>query len=107
MNTQRFLNIADRISTWAGKASAWLIIGLMLVVCVEVFKRYILNAPTAYIYDVNNMLYGTLFMMCGATRWRRTRMFAATSCTARCARARRRVSTSCCTSRSSSPASSA
>jgi len=66
MDTQKFLNIADRISTWAGKASAWLIIGLMLVVCVEVFKRYILNAPTAYIYDVNNMLYGTLFMMCGA-----------------------------------------
>ena len=39
---------------------------LMLVVCVEVFKRYILNAPTAWIFDVNNMMYGTLFMMCGA-----------------------------------------
>jgi len=66
MNTQRFLSIADRTSTWAGKVCAWLIIALMLVVCVEVFKRYILNAPTAYIYDINNMLYGTLFMMCGA-----------------------------------------
>jgi TRAP-type mannitol/chloroaromatic compound transport system permease small subunit len=38
----------------------------MLVVCAEVFKRYALNAPTAWIYDVNNMMYGTLFMMCGA-----------------------------------------
>jgi TRAP-type mannitol/chloroaromatic compound transport system permease small subunit len=38
----------------------------MSVVCVEVFKRYILNAPTAFIYDINNMMYGTLFMMCGA-----------------------------------------
>src|SRR4030081_350189 len=66
MNTQRFLNRVDRISTWAGKLAAWLIIGLMTVVCVEVFKRYILNAPTAFIYDVNNMLYGTLFMLCGA-----------------------------------------
>ena len=66
MNTQRSLDIADSISTWAGKTSAWLIIGLMTVVCVEVFKRYILNAPTAFIYDVNNMMYGTLFMMCGA-----------------------------------------
>jgi len=36
------------------------------VVCVEVFKRYALNAPTAWIYDANNMMYGTLFMMCGA-----------------------------------------
>jgi len=35
-------------------------------VCVEVFKRYALNAPTAWIYDTNNMMYGTLFMMCGA-----------------------------------------
>lgn len=66
MNTQRLLNAADRISTWAGKTFAWLIILLMLVVCAEVFKRYALNAPTAWIYDANNMMYGTLFMMCGA-----------------------------------------
>jgi TRAP-type mannitol/chloroaromatic compound transport system permease small subunit len=66
MDTQRLLHGADRVSTWAGKASAWLIIVLMAVVCVEVFKRYILNAPTAWIYDLNNMLYGTLFMLCGA-----------------------------------------
>jgi TRAP-type mannitol/chloroaromatic compound transport system permease small subunit len=31
-----------------------------------VFKRYIMNAPDAWIYDINNMMYGTLFMMCGA-----------------------------------------
>ena len=66
MDYQRVLHGADRISTWSGKLSAWLIIVLMLVVCVEVFKRYMLNAPTAWIYDLNNMLYGTLFMMCGA-----------------------------------------
>ena len=66
MNTLSVLHLADRISTWAGKAAAWLIIMLMLAVCIEVFKRYILNAPDAWIYDVNNMMYGTLFMMCGA-----------------------------------------
>jgi TRAP-type mannitol/chloroaromatic compound transport system permease small subunit len=66
MKIQKFLLVADSISTWAGKAVAWLIMALMLVVCVEVFKRYILNAPTAWIFDVNNMLYGTLFMMAGA-----------------------------------------
>jgi len=66
MDYQRVLHGADRMSTWSGKLSAWLIIVLMLVVCVEVFKRYLLNAPTAWIYDLNNMLYGTLFMMCGA-----------------------------------------
>ena len=66
MTVQRFLDTVDRISTWVGKATAWLIIVLMLVVCVEVFKRYILNAPTAWIFDFDNMLYGTLFMLCGA-----------------------------------------
>jgi TRAP-type mannitol/chloroaromatic compound transport system permease small subunit len=66
MSVQRFLYTADRLSTWSGKGFAWLICILMLVVCVEVFKRYILNAPTAWIFDLNSMLYGSLFMMCGA-----------------------------------------
>ena len=66
MTVQRLLYIVDGISTWVGKAVAWLILVLTAVVCVEVFKRYILNAPTAWIFDLDNMLYGTLFMMCGA-----------------------------------------
>src|SRR5712672_2119362 len=66
MNVQKSLFVADRISTWAGKAAAWLIIALMSVVCVEVFKRYIMNMPTAWIFDATNMLYGTTFMLCGA-----------------------------------------
>ena len=66
MSAQRLLHTADHISTWIGKAAAWLIIALMLLVCAEVFKRYALNAPTAWIFDVNNMLYGTLFMLGGA-----------------------------------------
>jgi len=66
MNVQRFLHAIDGISTWVGKAAAWLIVALMAVVCVEVFKRYILNMPTAWIFDADNMLYGTAFMLCGA-----------------------------------------
>jgi TRAP-type mannitol/chloroaromatic compound transport system permease small subunit len=66
MSVQSFLHTIDAISTWVGKAAAWLIVALMTVVCVEVFKRYILNAPTAWIFDLNNMLYGTLFMLAGA-----------------------------------------
>ena len=89
MNAQRFLHTIDGISTWFGKAAAWLIMGLMALVCAEVFKRYILNMPTAWIFDASNMLYGTLFMSPAPTRWRRTPMSAATSSTVRCGRARR------------------
>lgn len=66
MTVQRFLYIIDGISTWVGKAASWLMIALMTVVCIEVFKRYIMNMPTSWIFDLNNMLYGTLFMLAGA-----------------------------------------
>ncbi|MDX1106402.1 TRAP transporter small permease subunit [Sinorhizobium medicae] len=66
MNIQHLLIRIDAISVWTGKAAAWLILGLMLLVCGEVFKRYILNMPTAWIFDASNMLYGSLFMLAGA-----------------------------------------
>lgn len=66
MTLEKFLHTIDGISTWVGKAAAWLIFLLMVVVCVEVFKRYAMNAPTAWIFDGSNMLYGTAFMLCGA-----------------------------------------
>jgi TRAP-type mannitol/chloroaromatic compound transport system permease small subunit len=66
MKIQNLLLTADHISTWTGKATAWLMMALTATVCIEVFKRYILNAPTAWVFDFENMLYGTLFMMCGA-----------------------------------------
>src|SRR5919108_2793944 len=66
MSGKRLIRFIDLISYWSGKAFAWLIVVLTFVVSVEVFKRYILNAPTAWIFDFNNMLYGTLFMMAGA-----------------------------------------
>ena len=66
MTAERLIRSVDLVSYWSGKIAAWLIVALTLVVSIEVFKRYILNAPTAWIFDFNNMLYGTLFMLCGA-----------------------------------------
>ena len=66
MTVEKLLHAVDGVSTWVGKVFAWFMIVLMLVVCIEVFKRYILNAPTAWIFDLDSMLYGTCFMLCGA-----------------------------------------
>jgi TRAP-type mannitol/chloroaromatic compound transport system permease small subunit len=66
MTVEKLLHTVDGVSTWVGKLFAWFMIALMLVVCIEVFKRYILNAPTAWIFDLDSMLYGTCFMLCGA-----------------------------------------
>jgi len=66
MSIQKILFFADSVSTWCGKAFAWLIMLLMLTVCLEVVKRYLLNAPSSWMLDVTCMMYGAAFMMCGA-----------------------------------------
>ena len=66
MGIKKLLKWSDTLSTWAGKATAWLIVLLMLVICVEVFRRYFLNAPSSWIFDVSNIIYGTAFMLAGA-----------------------------------------
>lgn len=62
----RYIRWADSLSTFVGKAAAWLVGILMLLVCVEVVKRYLLNAPTSEVFDISSMLYGACFMLCGA-----------------------------------------
>lgn len=62
----KFLFVIDGISTWIGKTFSWCILLLTFVVCFEVFMRYALNSPTSWAYDTSYILYGTLFVMCGA-----------------------------------------
>jgi TRAP-type mannitol/chloroaromatic compound transport system permease small subunit len=43
-----------------------LIVALTLMICWEVFCRYFLNKPHAWVFDSTIIMYGTLFMMAGA-----------------------------------------
>ncbi len=63
---QALLLFIDKVSTFVGKAGAWLIVGLALMIGYEVFSRYVLGAPHAWVFDASNMLYGALFMLAGA-----------------------------------------
>ena len=63
---QKLLLTVDRLSTWFGKASAWTVVALTLLITWEVFSRYALNKPHAWVLDAQIMLYGVLFMMAGA-----------------------------------------
>ncbi len=62
----RFLHWIDSLSTWVGKAFAWLILVLTLGVSYEVFVRYALRAPTTWAFDFSYITYGALFLMAGA-----------------------------------------
>jgi TRAP-type mannitol/chloroaromatic compound transport system permease small subunit len=63
---QSILLRVDRFSTWIGKAFAWCAVLLTVLISWEVFCRYALNRPHAWVLDLQIMLYGTLFMTAGA-----------------------------------------
>jgi TRAP-type mannitol/chloroaromatic compound transport system permease small subunit len=63
---KKYLFFIDRISAWSGKAVAWGVVLLTLIVCYDVVARYIFNAPTQWGFDVAYILFGTGFMIAGA-----------------------------------------
>ncbi|WP_249732184.1 TRAP transporter small permease subunit [Roseococcus sp. SDR] len=62
----RALLAVDRFSTLIGQTFSWTIILLTLAITYEVIARRFFSAPTNWGYDVQYMLYGTLFMFAGA-----------------------------------------
>lgn len=63
---QKLLLAIDTVSTFIGKTAAWAVVGLTVLISWEVFSRYALNNPHAWVLDAQIMLYGTLFMLAGA-----------------------------------------
>ena len=63
---QKALLFVDRLSTWVGQAFSWFIVALTLHVTWEVFRRYALDSPRPWAFDVMIYFYGALFMMAGA-----------------------------------------
>jgi TRAP-type mannitol/chloroaromatic compound transport system permease small subunit len=63
---QKLLLAVDRLSTLLGKTFAWAALLLTLLISWEVFSRYVLNHPHAWVLDAQIMLYGALFMTAGA-----------------------------------------
>ncbi|HZV55148.1 MAG TPA: TRAP transporter small permease subunit [Rhodocyclaceae bacterium] len=63
---RKVLRAVDRLSTFVGHFFAWAIVGLTGLITIEVFFRYVLDTPHAWVLDAQIMLYGVLFMMSGA-----------------------------------------
>jgi TRAP-type mannitol/chloroaromatic compound transport system permease small subunit len=62
----RFVYGVDQLSRKVGHAFAWCILILTMGTSYEVFMRYVLNAPTAWAFDMSYIMYGALFFMAGA-----------------------------------------
>ena len=59
------IHAIESLSIWIGRAFGWCIIILTLSVSYEVFVRYVLNAPTVWVFDMMVQMYGALFLMAG------------------------------------------
>ena len=62
----KFINIADNLSFFVGKAFSWCIVVLCLGTCFEVIMAYAFNKPTLWNFDFSLQMYGAIFMMAGA-----------------------------------------
>jgi TRAP-type mannitol/chloroaromatic compound transport system permease small subunit len=61
----RITPVVDAISDWAGKAVAWLIVPMFLVLVYEVLVRKFW-VPTIWANDIATMCYGAHFFLAGA-----------------------------------------
>jgi TRAP-type mannitol/chloroaromatic compound transport system permease small subunit len=62
---QKYIYFFESLSIWVGRAFGWCILILTLSVTYEVFVRYVLNAPTVWVFDMMVQMYGGLFLMAG------------------------------------------
>jgi TRAP-type mannitol/chloroaromatic compound transport system permease small subunit len=61
----RITPVVDGISTWSGKAIAWLIVPMFAVLFYEVVIRKV-GRPTLWANDIATMAYGAHFFIAGA-----------------------------------------
>jgi TRAP-type mannitol/chloroaromatic compound transport system permease small subunit len=61
----RIIHSIEGLSVWVGRAFGWCILILTFSVTYEVFVRYVLNAPTVWVFDMMVQMYGALFLMAG------------------------------------------
>ena len=64
-NLDRITDAIDQLSIWSGKAVAWLIFPMFLVLAFEVLVRKF-DQPTVWANDIATICYGTHFMIAGA-----------------------------------------
>ncbi len=57
------IGIIDGITVYTGYVFTLLVIPLVVANVVEVFMRYVMNAPTSWALDVTTMSFGALFML--------------------------------------------
>lgn len=61
----KIINGINGLNEWVGQTVSWLFLALTASVCIDLFTRFFTGRSTDWAFDVNYMIYGTLFMLAG------------------------------------------
>jgi len=67
---QRIAKTIDDINEWIGDKVSWLTIILVLIMCIDVFNRKVLNFSENWILELEWYLFGILFLLGFAYTWK-------------------------------------
>lgn len=62
----RFVGLIDALAFWSGRLAAWLTLVAVLILTLEVVRRYFFNAPTQWAHEISTLLFGLLYVLTGA-----------------------------------------
>lgn len=62
----RFLSFIDALSLWSGRIASWLTLAAVLLLTLEVVRRYFFNSPTLWAHEVTTLMFGLLYVLTGA-----------------------------------------
>lgn len=60
---QQLANWIDQLNERVGKAVSWLTLALVVLVCTNVFLRYVLNSPKAWAKELEWHLFALIFLL--------------------------------------------
>jgi TRAP-type mannitol/chloroaromatic compound transport system permease small subunit len=63
---ERTVNGIDVVTRWVGRVASFLIVPLIVLICYDVFMRYVLNRPTDWADELSCYLFGTMWLLGGA-----------------------------------------
>ena len=63
---QKAISVITSTNIWIGKVVCWLIVGLFVIICIEIFMRYIFRMPTIWVHESAGFLLCYAVMLGGA-----------------------------------------
>jgi len=58
-----FIKMTDQINEWIGRAVSWLTLALVILVCIDVLRRYFLEQTDAWIMELQWHFFSLVFLL--------------------------------------------